>query len=137
MTKVGNGAFNSCSSSLVIKYAGTVEQWIKIGYSPCTVQCSDGTIYGFGSCGSNANWTLIDGVLRIYGSGAMNSFNYNDAGWYTLRSSITSVIIESGITSIGSYAFRSCSYLKTVEIAATVKTVNNIVFCRQVTKSAP
>ena len=128
VTKVGSGAFDSCSASLVINYGGTMAQWMKVGYSPCTVRCSDGTIDGFGSCGSYAKWSLIDGVLRIYGSGTMSSYSYNNPPWYALQTKITSVVVEQGVTSIGNYAFSNCSKLETAEIAATVKTIGNYAF---------
>ena len=128
VTSIGSGAFANCSSSLTIVYDGTMEQWSKISASSYKAQCSDGTVTAFGTCGTSAKWALSDGVLRIYGSGTMNSFSSNNAGWYAYRTSIKSVVIESGITSIGSYAFRNCSNLTSVEIAASVNTVNNNAF---------
>ena len=59
-----------------------------------------------GSCGENAYWELEDNTLRIYGSGAMDDYGSDDhAPWYEFSNSITGIVVETGITHIGSYAF--------------------------------
>ena len=56
-----------------------------------------------GKCGDNVYYSLSDdGILTISGSGDMEG-NIVDNSPFS--SSITSVVIEDGITSIGSYAF--------------------------------
>lgn len=69
-----------------------------------------------GSCGSNVTW-IFDGedTLTVNGSGAME--NYSDSAecpWYSSKNSIKSVVIGSGVTSVGSYAFDGCSALSDV-----------------------
>ncbi|MGN1320599.1 MAG: hypothetical protein ACI4U6_05745, partial [Acutalibacteraceae bacterium] len=57
-----------------------------------------------GTCGENVTWSLDTdtGVLTISGSGDMSNYDWsNDAPWYSQRSSIKSVSIENGVTSIG------------------------------------
>lgn len=63
-----------------------------------------------GVCGSNLTWTLNDeGVLRISGTGAMSNYTGGGAPWYNYRSSIDKIEIESGVTTIGQYAFYRCN----------------------------
>jgi hypothetical protein len=47
------------------------------------------------------HWELNNGTLTISGTGAMPGYSYPDAPWYSNRSSIETVIIEDGVTSIG------------------------------------
>lgn len=73
-----------------------------------------------GTCGDNLTWTLSteDSVLTISGTGAMNDFNY--APWYSLRSFISSIIIQDGVTSIGNVAFNSCDRLSQVSMPNSI-----------------
>ena len=81
-----------------------------------------GTIFAeSGTCGENLTWDLTDGVLTISGTGTMNDYSYNSyAPWCSKASSIKSVIIDDGVTSIGNYAFYLCSSLVSVEIPISV-----------------
>ncbi|MCD7767890.1 MAG: dockerin type I domain-containing protein [Oscillospiraceae bacterium] len=70
-----------------------------------------------GTCGENVIWTLdtSTGVLTISGEGEMEDYSSSsDVPWYSLRESITAVVIEDGVTSIGSFAFYECSSLTDV-----------------------
>ena len=78
-----------------------------------------------GKCGNNANWKFApaSGTLTISGNGEV--FDYSSATaapWYRHRDSITTVIVEDGITAIGNYAFADGVYgqLKTVTLPDTV-----------------
>lgn len=51
-------------------------------------------------------WELKNGVLTISGEGDMVSTHYEGYPWYEYRSEVDSIIIEEGVTSIGSWAFR-------------------------------
>ena len=73
-----------------------------------------------GYCGSegdgkNLTWTLdSEGVLTISGLGKMKDYendNKNRAPWYSSRKSLKKLVIKSGITNIGDYAFFDCSNL--------------------------
>ena len=63
-----------------------------------------------GTCGDNLTWTLDDaGKLTISGTGPMYNYMSLNAPWYSNRSSIKSVVFGNGVTSIGDWAFSSCS----------------------------
>ncbi|MBQ4467377.1 MAG: leucine-rich repeat domain-containing protein [Firmicutes bacterium] len=50
------------------------------------------------------------------------------APWYEYRNFIHSVVIESGITYVGSYTFSNLYYLSLIDISKDVKTVGNHAF---------
>ena len=68
----------------------------------------------------NITWSLIDGTLTISGTGPMDDYEYRNSPWYEDRDSITMIVIEDGVTSIGGYAFESCSNLTSVTIPDSV-----------------
>lgn len=69
-------------------------------------------ILASGTCGTNVNWSLDAGGLTISGFGAMTDYpSSSSVPWDSYRSSITSVIIQNGVTSIGRSAFERCSGL--------------------------
>ena len=73
----------------------------------------------------NISWNLTDGVLTISGSGDMND---DLPTWYSYRSSITSVEIQDGVTSIGNYAFLRCGNLTSLTIPNSVTIIGNYAF---------
>ena len=74
-----------------------------------------------GTCGENLTWTLEDGTLTISGTGDMTNYeSYNSVPWYSSHSSITSVVISDGVTSIGDFAFSGYSSLTSVTIPNNV-----------------
>ena len=73
-----------------------------------------------GSC----TWTLNGTVLTISGNGAMED-RYNYKPW---GSSITSVVIEDGVTTIGAQAFYYCTRLTTVVIGDDVTVIGDKAF---------
>lgn len=77
-----------------------------------------------GTCGYNLTWTLDgDGTLTISGTGKMKDYypsnNDTTAPWGEYCSSIKSVVIGDGVTSIGDYAFQWCSKLKDIAFAGS------------------
>lgn len=77
---------------------------------------AESTIVDSGTCGENLTWTLDGaGTLRIAGEGAMGEYeNGSRAPWYKNCDSIKAVVIETGVTSIGSHAFDTCRNLTSV-----------------------
>ena len=98
--------------------------------------------------------TLINGTLTVSGNGAMaDYFNSSNRPWDNNRNDITSVVVESGVTSvrrnafesftnltsvtlpegltaIGLYAFSNCSSLQSITIPSTVTSIGNYAFMK-------
>ncbi len=75
-------------------------------------------------CGSNAFWTLADGVLTITGTGEITS-----SPWvYEHQNDVQRVVISEGITSIVYNAFNSCPNLTRVELPASLARIESCAF---------
>lgn len=83
-----------------------------------------------GSCGSSVNWVLTDdGTLTISGVGPMNGFIIGKQPWYDYRDQISTVVVGSGVTSIGNYSFYSLfDNISYVKIADTVTSIGDYAF---------
>lgn len=83
-----------------------------------------------GDSGSNVTWSLDDnGTLTISGSGKIEDYRSDiDQPWYSNRSDITSVVIEPGVTSIGSLAFYKCSNLTSITIPSGLTSIGEMAF---------
>ena len=67
-----------------------------------------------GTCGDAVSWEVNfeTDVMIVSGNGTM--LNYSDTSrspWYDYSGDIEIVTIEEGVTNIGNYAFKNCSYL--------------------------
>ena len=78
----------------------------------------------------NLTWTLDDGVLTISGTGEMGSYMYSTPPWQDRMAEVTQVVVEEGITLVGSYAFWEYPNLSRVVLADTVTTVDRCAFGR-------
>ena len=82
-----------------------------------------------GTCGDNLSWTLdSNGILVINGTGDMTNYSYDPAPWDSQSSSIKSVVISDGVTSIGDWAFFNCSSLTSVTIPDSITSIGSWAF---------
>ena len=84
-----------------------------------------------GTCGDDLTWTLENRVLTISGTGKMENYSPNNgttAPWGENCSSIISVIIGDGVTSIGRSAFYDCARLTSVTIPNSVTEIGYYAF---------
>ena len=94
----------------------------------CALLCLAASALAFttgGKCGENVRWSLDydSKTITIYGSGPMDDYpDERMSPWEHFWDSIRTVIIDEGVTSIGSHAF-SGSSVRTVKIADSVATV--------------
>ena len=74
-------------------------------------------------------WTLYeDGMLTISGTGAMKSYRNDDSPAVQKKDNVKKVVIEDGVTSIGSLAFFNCSSLTSITIPDSVTRIGNDTF---------
>lgn len=87
-----------------------------------------------GSCGESANWKVdfASNTLTISGTGAVSDYGPSDAPWYEHRSKINSLVVENGITALGTNAFRSCQNIIVASLPETLTVIGNYAFseCR-------
>lgn len=71
-----------------------------------------------------------DGTLAISGTGAMQDWDWweNRQPWNGIKDSITNVIINNSITTIGSCAFIQCSNIASVNIGKDINIINDGAF---------
>ncbi len=154
VTSIGSSAFSQCTGLTSITNKALIPQAIVSSVfsssilSECVLYVPKGSLTLYqnapiwntfahivpieltsGTCGPNLTWNLTDGILTISGTGEMTDFSYPDYGpWYSLSSSITSVVINDGVTSIGDYAFYSCANLTSVTIGNSVTSIGGKAF---------
>ena len=86
-----------------------------------------------GKCGDSASWKLdADGVLTITGAGPMADYGQpasdNCAPWRTYANDIKTVVVEEGVTAIGSCAFAKLERVTSVTIPEGVTSIGNGAF---------
>lgn len=90
-----------------------------------------------GTCGDNLTWTYTESTknLLIEGTGDMENYfiayqsgygNSKPSPWYNLE--VVSAVIGPGVTSIGNFAFASCSKLTGIYISNGVTSFGNWAF---------
>lgn len=81
------------------------------------------------SAAETIQWSLTDGVLRISGTGAMPDYvSTFDQPWYEQEAEVTSIVIEDGVTRIGSGAFQYMDHVVDITMADTVTEIGDSAF---------
>ena len=80
--------------------------------------------------GDNLYWNFNEqtGVLTISGIGAMDDDESRNPPWNNIKYEIREVIIESGVTTVGDWAFRYCMNLNKVSLPETVTSIGMYAF---------
>lgn len=77
-----------------------------------------------GTCGDSTTWTYLDGVVTISGSGSTSS-----TPWLSdYRYSITTVIVEEGITHLYQGSFSGCTKVTSVSLPDTLQAIESSCF---------
>jgi len=163
VTKIDSGAFEGCTRLTYVYYGGTKEQWRNISKegnqallnaviyfgsagredTPSPTPNS-GNVIASGEAGESITWTLSGkGVLTLTGSGKMYDYEWNrydyewnkDRSWEPYKEDITTLVVEPGVTQIGSYAFYDCDGLTSVSLPAGLTKIGESAFeaCKNLT----
>ncbi len=128
---IGTDAFAACNSEFVIYcYKDSeAERYAKEENINYVLLDADTTepenIISSGQCGENVFWILDSkGTLTISGTGDMYDYNsspgHSNKTPFYYNTDIKNVIINDGVTSIGSDAFYWCINLEDIQIASSV-----------------
>ena len=88
-----------------------------------------------GNCGKTANdqvtWSYNTStkVLTVSGTGEMADCDNTNQPWAGYKNLITSLVVEDGVTSIGSKALYKFPYVTSVNIASSVTKIGAAAFC--------
>ena len=129
LTTIGECAFHGCTGLTTVTIPDSVESIGHAAFSDCTalkelyvpasVKYAE---YCFNGCSS------LEKVIITKGTGIMpdyyNSYSYSP--WYA--DNCSTVIIEDGVTNIGSYAFYGCTALTNITIPSSVINVGYDAF---------
>ena len=106
---------------------------VMAAFAVFTINASAATTSG--NCGpsdspASVTWTMDtdSGTLTITGTGEMRNYDYTDAipPWKAYR--IKSIVVSSGVTSIGHYAFHSCRALTSVDLPDSITRIGSNAF---------
>lgn len=141
VTSFTTGVFEGCGKLMTIYYKGTEEEWKKVYIESDNSHIhwiidNDGVHYNYGKtlsegkCGDNLNYSLVSDVLTISGSGAMYDFaeDGSDLPWIGDITTIRTIKIENGVTTIGNNAFCGLTNLNDVTIPGTVTSIGQSAF---------
>ena len=95
-----------------------------------SAETSDGIGATSGTCGTELTWELsTDGTLIISGTGAMSDYTSSiGTPWETRKSSIITVIVNDGATTIGNNAFGGCTNITSVTLPGSIRTIGDSAF---------
>ena len=134
---LGNGALEGCSKLEAIYVPSDLVDHYKTAWSAYESIIME-KIISQGYCGAEGHEEDVTWVLKgtspnytltISGTGAMADYdNPSEQPWYSYAKGIETVVIEDGVTSIGSCAFYDCASLTAVTIPAGVTTIGEYAF---------
>ncbi len=133
VTNIGKDAFSGCTGLVDLTMPISAKIYIsKYDYS------FDGSFYG---CTNIEKITLTKGNGTIQDYTASTKHNdqntyYQHTPWYISREKCTEIIIENGVTGIGSYTFYGCTNIDTITLPDSVKSIGAYAFsgCKNLEK---
>lgn len=144
ISSIGQYAFKGTSLTTAY-YLGTKEDWEKVSVgdnngplldvisfmtnSENVSEAIDDIVIN-GVCGKEISFSLnSDGQLTIYGNGSFDNYSSGTpAPWAKYGDTITSVVIDEGVTTIGNQAFRNAVCLQTISLPQSLTSIGNNAF---------
>ena len=139
VTSIGKCAFSYCTGLKDVYYTGSRTQWKNIKIEDENEPLLNATLHvnpaaaASGECGDNLTWSVdADGTLTISGTGAIPDFEYvkgetpnsvYDGGANTPWRSylIRKVVVNEGITSVGSMALAYLEKMESISLPASLR----------------
>ncbi len=146
--EMSDWSFAGCAGLETLTFNGTVSTWNKIrkasswGFLSGT-ETEVGTFEvaftnisfsasSSGLCGDSLTWSIDGtGTLSVSGTGAMYNYKADSVitpPWNSRKGEIRNVVIGEGVTSIGDYAFESCTNIQNVMLADSVVYIGENAF---------
>lgn len=129
--------FDGCNNLKELVFPGTRKEWEEISWETgwgesrlrdIPVRCTDGDYI----CQGEITWKVENGVLTISGSGTMPMYDQKTGDiykpWQQYKNEVHTIVISSGITSIGQEAFMYFKNLTHVNIGDDVKKIGYRAF---------
>ncbi|MBQ7950589.1 MAG: leucine-rich repeat domain-containing protein [Clostridia bacterium] len=126
VTTIAGNVFRGCSALKDVYYRGTEQKWASIAIGSNNTELTGATFHfaTANTCGDNLTWSLDDdGTLTISGTGKMDDYEARTMPWYSQRSNVKKVVIEDGVTNVGTWAFYNHPNLVEVSLGNSVKTI--------------
>ncbi|MBQ8292247.1 MAG: leucine-rich repeat domain-containing protein [Bacilli bacterium] len=91
--------------------------------------CTDCGAAG-GDCGENLTWLLSEDktILTISGTGEMTTYTLQTRPWVGTKTTVTTLIIEEGVTSVSAYAFEGFDAITSISLPNSLITIANRAF---------
>ena len=87
--------------------------------------CGDADING----GKNVMWLLdSEGLMTISGTGKMEDYSAYNVPWIDHRAKVKALVVEEGVTRLGTHAFRSCTAMETVSLPESLTVIGEDAF---------
>lgn len=139
VTSIGKGAFSYCTGLKDVYYTGSRTQWKNIEIADenepllnATLHVNPAATVASGECGDNLTWSVdADGTLTISGTGAIPDFEYvmgetpnsiyggANTPWRSYL--IRKVVVDEGITSVGSMALAYLEKMESISLPASLR----------------
>ena len=94
------------------------------------LQITSHALSSSGSCGDNVSFTFKSstGLLTISGSGKMYNYYSYESSPFDYQTGIKTVVIETGVTSIGGSSFSGCKGITSITIPNSVTSIGRYAF---------
>ncbi len=124
VTEIAAYAFAECSALTDIYFGGTAAQWQSITVEEYNDPFHNANVHCVDDLNEIADtgltWSIdSSGTMTISGSGEIPNYDdtfYGLSPWYDARNSIKNLVLSSGVTSIGEFAFYRCEELTSVSL---------------------
>lgn len=131
----GAGTFTGVTATAY--YPAWDSSWFAVARLPGSIKyvprynVAPETLIASGTCGENLNWTVLgSGKLTISGTGDMTHYSMSNAPWYNYSQALTAIVIEPGVTGIGSNAFQDCVRVESASLPGSLTQIGKNAFMR-------